>query len=167
MSGCRLKVASCRLAAGAQDSARDHLEPATCNLQPATGDGAGWRRFGWAWFLAAALAVLGGALLYEFEPGRYAIYPVCLFHRATGLLCPGCGSLRALHQLLHGHLAAAFRLNALLVVGLLPAIWFAAVAGWRKARGQPVTFTVRPVWVWLVFGVMLAFAVWRNLPGFK
>src|SRR5438045_3746474 len=63
-------------------------------------------------FLAAA------TVLFFFEPGAYTFYPRCLFYQTTGLLCPGCGSLRATHQLLHGHIAAALRLNALLVTAI-------------------------------------------------
>src|SRR5690242_14513344 len=58
------------------------------------------------------------AVLYLFDPRFYSFYPTCLFHRTTGLLCPGCGSLRAVHELLHGHLRAAFHYNPLLVAGL-------------------------------------------------
>jgi hypothetical protein len=34
------------------------------------------------------------------------------------LPCPGCGSLRAAHQLLHGNLSAAWALNKALLIGL-------------------------------------------------
>src|SRR2546421_11472933 len=58
--------------------------------------------------VCAGLALVGAAVLFWFEPTQHAFYPICAFHRTTGLLCPGCGSLRALHQLLHGQVAAAF-----------------------------------------------------------
>lgn len=152
---------------GGQECPRAGAQPATCNPQPATRILRVCRQLGWAWWLGAGLTVLGGAVLYGFEPGRYGIYPVCLFHQTTGLLCPGCGSLRALHQLLHGHLAAAFHLNPLLVVSLPPGLWFGAAVVRRKARGQPVSFAVRPLWVWLFLAVTLVFSVCRNLPGFR
>src|ERR1039458_2298384 len=78
------------------------------------------------WFavivLAMAAAGIAG-LVFFFNPAAYSFYPVCQFHRLTGLNCPGCGGTRALYALLHGHLATALRDNALLVGGL------AAVAG--------------------------------------
>jgi hypothetical protein len=52
-------------------------------------------------------------------PGSYRWIPECPFHRLTGLLCPGCGSLRALHCLMTGGIGEAFRCNALLVPALL------------------------------------------------
>lgn len=35
------------------------------------------------------------------------IYP-CMFHRLSGLYCPGCGGTRAVKALLDGHLVACF-----------------------------------------------------------
>ena len=40
------------------------------------------------------------------SPGHY---PTCPFLAITGWYCPGCGSLRAVHDLLHGDLAGAVR----------------------------------------------------------
>src|ERR1700730_11233149 len=67
----------------------------------------------------SALTIIGsGVVLFCFNPSEYRFYPVCLFHSYTGLLCPGCGSLRALHQLVHGHVIAALRFNILLISAL-------------------------------------------------
>jgi ABC-type spermidine/putrescine transport system permease subunit II len=45
-------------------------------------------------------------------------YPPCLFKKLTGLNCPGCGSSRALHQLMHGNLLPALDYNILVVIFL-------------------------------------------------
>jgi len=114
------------------------------------------------WLVGVGL-VLTALVLICFDPGHYRFYPQCIFHQTTGLLCPGCGSLRALHQLLCGHLATAFRFNPLLVVG------FPLVLGayaWRRGRSQRGTFTVPLWWLWLGFALAVAFGVWRNLPGY-
>ena len=61
-----------------------------------------------------AFALLGlAAVLFFFNPAQSGFYPFCVFHRTTGLLCPGCGSLRALHQLLHQRIctSAVWRQN--------------------------------------------------------
>jgi hypothetical protein len=120
------------------------------------------------WVLvAAALAVsaAAGLLLFFFDPSHYNFYPVCLFHRLTGLLCPGCGALRATHQLLHGNLVAAFRLNPLLILSLPLLAWFGAVSAVRILKQEPVRITFPGKWAWLIVGTGLAFSVWRNLPG--
>jgi hypothetical protein len=114
--------------------------------------------------LVAAAAVLVGALLYVFDPAQGGPYPVCYFHRTTGLLCPGCGCLRALHQLLHGHVASALYFNPLMVLCLPLALWLAGLAAFRAWRGRAAAFVVRPVWLWSAGGVLLAFTILRNLP---
>ena len=55
----------------------------------------------------------------------------------TGLHCPGCGSLRAVRQFLHGELWAAFRLNPLMVLSL-PLLAFAVVSAYWPALATAV-----------------------------
>jgi hypothetical protein len=117
---------------------------------------------------AAVLLLLGaigaGAVLFLFNPAQSGFYPYCVLHRSTGLLCPGCGTLRAMHQLLHGELGAAFRCNPLFVL-LAP-----VVAGvflyhyWRRRNGQPASPSIRPAWLWCALVVLVVFGVLRNLP---
>jgi hypothetical protein len=121
--------------------------------------------FGLHTLLIGALAVLSTALLFWFDPTRYHLYPVCLFHRVTGWLCPGCGSLRALHQLLHGHFVTAFRFNPLLLISLLAAGGFMGRQALRYLRNQPSFRAVRPVWLWLWLALAVVFTIWRNIPG--
>jgi hypothetical protein len=78
-----------------------------------------------------------------------------LFHDLTGLWCPGCGTARALHQLLHGNVAAAFRFNAL-SMAMLP------VAGYLVVRGD--ASTLKPRWIWALLAAIVAFGVLRNIP---
>jgi Protein of unknown function (DUF2752) len=105
------------------------------------------------------------SILYLFDPSSYGFYPTCLFHRMTGLLCPGCGSLRALHQLLHGHIWTAFQYNPMLVTGLpFLAVMGGLILG-ASFREKPVTFAVPRKWVFLIIGIGLAFSIWRNIPG--
>ena len=113
--------------------------------------------------LAGSLA-LAAAVLFWFDPSRYGIYPVCFLHRTTGLLCPGCGSLRALHHLLHGRMITAVHFNAFLVLGLPVLGAFALRALIRKARRQPPLPVVQPIWLWSAFVLLLLFGVARNLP---
>jgi hypothetical protein len=65
----------------------------------------------------AGLIVLGG-VYFAFNPaGGY--FPPCLFYRLTGFQCPGCGTQRALHCLLHLNIGQAFCYNPLLIPALL------------------------------------------------
>jgi heme/copper-type cytochrome/quinol oxidase subunit 4 len=57
-------------------------------------------------------------ILFLFNPAKSKIYPPCPFKFLTGYYCPGCGTLRALHQLFHGHLIAAIKLNSLMIFSI-------------------------------------------------
>jgi hypothetical protein len=103
------------------------------------------------------------ALLYLFDPGQHGFYPRCQFHALTGLYCPGCGSLRALHQLLHGHVAAAFHFNALLVLAMAALGWRASRRLFLKSLKHPAAF-LPPAWLWCGFAAMVIFGILRNLP---
>ncbi|HUK81431.1 MAG TPA: DUF2752 domain-containing protein [Verrucomicrobiae bacterium] len=109
-----------------------------------------WRRI-----VACVGAALAAAGLWLVNPNALTWCPHCPLHSLTGLYCPGCGSTRALHQLVHGHLLAAFRLNPLAVVALpLLALWLA-----RSERGD-----VKSMWIWTLLVVIVVFGVLRNLP---
>ena len=124
-----------------------------------------WRK----WLLAAALASATSAavVLFVFDPARSSFYPVCPWHELFGWSCPGCGTLRALHQLTHGHLAAAWRFNPLAVALLPAAFWLVARELAWQLRGQkwPGLIT-RPFFAWALLALVLVFGIVRNLPGF-
>jgi hypothetical protein len=54
--------------------------------------------------------------LYLLNPAEYTYYPTCYLYLITGKLCPGCGGMRGMHQLLHGNLYGALKFNLLLVL---------------------------------------------------
>jgi hypothetical protein len=115
----------------------------------------------------AALALLAAGLLRAFDPATVRFFPPCPFRALTGYLCPGCGTLRALHQLLHGHVAAAFRLNPLMML-LLPYVGYeGASAALETACGRalPRVF-LRPAYIWTLLVVILLYWLLRNIPGF-
>jgi hypothetical protein len=119
------------------------------------------KQFSWSTGLLAGAA--GLLLLFLFNPARVPIFPVCGFHQLTGLNCPGCGSLRAMHQLLHGNLVEALQYNALLVLSLPLFGWI----GFRLARqhfGGGPTLEFRRLWLWLYLGVWIVFGILRILP---
>ncbi len=119
--------------------------------------------------LRAPLAVAGATLaatayVGTVDPGEAGHYPVCPFLALTGLYCPFCGSLRAVHALAHGDLPAAAGRNVLTVVGLavLVVLWVGWVA--RRAGVRAVELAA-PRWLWPgVLTVTVVFAVVRNLP---
>lgn len=63
-------------------------------------------------------ALAGALLLFSFNPETTSFYPRCPFYVLTGLKCPGCGTLRGIHALLHFRFVDAFRFNPLMVVSI-------------------------------------------------
>lgn len=114
----------------------------------------------------AGIAAATGGALYLVDPARHEVYP-CLLHSTTGLLCPGCGGLRATHQLLHGHLAAAWTLNplAVLLVPFYAVLACHVVLGLVRGRGLQCV-APRPVVIWSGFAGIILFGILRNLPWF-
>ncbi len=115
--------------------------------------------------VAATLLAVALLLLFRFDPAVSRFYPRCLFHEATGLSCPGCGGLRAGHQLLHGRFRAALALNPLLTLGA--PLLLAAVGAWllEWGTGRRLRHPFRhPAWAWGVALLVIGFGVLRNLP---
>ena len=104
-------------------------------------------------------------MLRVFDPATSGIFPPCPFHYLTGLYCPGCGSLRAIHQLLHNNLQAAWAMNPLTVL-LLPFVGYGLVAeAFLQIRGRRLTPWILPgFWIQVLCGIIVVFGVVRNLP---
>jgi hypothetical protein len=104
------------------------------------------------------------AFLYVVPPSEGSVYPRCLFHDVTGLHCPGCGTTRCLHALLHGDLRQALAYNSLLVMGLPFLSW----CGWRFVRqgwtGQSDGRRLSKRLLWFILIVIVMYGVLRNLP---
>ena len=112
-----------------------------------------------------AAVAAGLAMLRVFDPATSGIFPPCPVHYLTGWYCPGCGSLRAIHQLLHGSLRAAWALNPLTVV-LLPFLTYGLVSFALfeiRGRGLPQPL-VRAVWIRALCAAIILFGIVRNLP---
>lgn len=108
---------------------------------------------------------LGATYLFIFEPGKTGFFPACPFRALTGFTCPGCGSTRGLHRLLHGDVVAAFELNPLMVLSL-PFLLYALLRYTDAAvRGRPLKrIRLNATYIWLLLVVIMSFWVFRNTP---
>ena len=112
-----------------------------------------------------SLLLAGAAYLFVFEPGKSGFFPACPFRLMTGFTCPGCGTTRALHEILHGHFAAAFMLNPLLLLAI-PFLLFALLrysvivmrGGVPRPNALPAPF------IYALFVIIVSFWVFRNTP---
>jgi hypothetical protein len=102
--------------------------------------------------------------LYLFDPSESSFFPPCPFRALTGLLCPGCGTTRAIHQLLHGNLVAAVTLSPLLVL-ISPTLGYALVSTLvLAARDRPLPVPmIHSLWIWVLLMSIVLLWIIRNL----
>jgi hypothetical protein len=116
--------------------------------------------------LLVILAAMAMVVVFFFNPSTAGFYPVCQFHRLTGLQCPGCGATRATYAVLHGDLRTALHDNVLLVASLvavpLRGVWY-----WRKKGQSPAVRFLPDRWLWVLAGIAVVFTIVRNLPAFS
>lgn len=114
-------------------------------------------------FLIWVTLAAGATYLLVFEPGRSGFFPVCLFRKMTGLACPGCGSTRALHALLHGDVVTAFKFNPFMMLAL-PFLFYVLVRHTNAVmRNQPINRNrLDAKYIWMLFVGILGFWIFRN-----
>lgn len=113
------------------------------------------------------VAVPAGAvvmlLLLMFTDVSSGLWPRCMFHSLTGLDCPGCGSQRAVHALMHGDLALAWSCNPLLFIlaPLIPLMLAVALMPRRLGR-LGAWFESRQAALGMLF-LLIIWTIVRNL----
>jgi hypothetical protein len=110
----------------------------------------------------AALLVIG-AVYYALDPSASGLFPRCVFLSMTGYKCPGCGSQRAIHALLHGDVLGAFKYNALLLVAV-PWIILCLYAESLRVRNPRLYARLNaPLLIWLFLAMVLIWWLLRNI----
>jgi hypothetical protein len=110
----------------------------------------------------AALLVIG-VIYFAIDPSTSGLFPRCTFLSLTGYKCPGCGTQRAIHALLHGDVAGAFKYNALLLVAI-PWIALCLYAESRRLRNPRLYARLNaPLLIWLFLAMVLLWWLLRNI----
>ncbi len=116
---------------------------------------------------AGVLLLFAAAILVlrVFDPAASRLFPPCPVHYLTGFYCPGCGSLRAIHQLFLGNLHAAWAMNPLSVL-LFPFLSYGlASEGLFYARRQRLPQLNLPGgFIRGLCAAILLFGIARNIP---
>ena len=115
--------------------------------------------------LTAAVLLALAAVYFFFDPNTEGVFPKCAFYVLTGWKCPGCGSQRALHALLHGDITGAFHMNmwipvaATYIVLVMIALFFSN----RNSRYSKIVTNDYLFATFLLFTI--AWFVLRNVYG--
>ncbi|MEU1998520.1 DUF2752 domain-containing protein [Nocardia gamkensis] len=143
------------------DIAQPSSGPATeLGSEPRTG----WRGVGLP-LLVAGVGVGVGVLLHLRDPHVEGSYGTCPVYALTGWYCPGCGGMRAVHNLTDGHVLDALHSNLLaipLVVAFVVWVTDWTVQAWRgqKMRLPSISRTT----MWTFFALLAIYTVVRNTP---
>lgn len=106
-------------------------------------------------------------LFFVLNPAEHQIFPRCLFNSITGYYCPGCGSQRAIHSLLHLDFAGVVSYNFLFIPAFLLIFYhyLHPILNRYLNLKLPNIFYFKSM-PWIIFGFVIAFWVLRNLPIF-
>jgi len=113
--------------------------------------------------LVIAALLLFGFIYYALDPSASSLFPRCAFHSLTGYKCPGCGSQRAVHALLHGDVAAAFGYNALLFIAVPWIVLCLFAEGQRMRNPRLYARLHAPLLIWLFLALVLIWWLLRNI----
>jgi hypothetical protein len=115
------------------------------------------------WALGIVVFCGLGVLYYVYDPS-VAPFPRCPLLVLTGIKCPGCGSQRAVHHLLHLDVASAMRDNFLLVLSI-PYLVAGFALQWTRQQPDLLRRWYGYQAARVVFVVVMGFWVVRNLLG--
>lgn len=121
----------------------------------------------WALILLGLVVVV---VVYTlFNPGESGFFPRCPFRWLIGLECPGCGSQRAVHHLLHLRIGAAMGENILLVI-FIPYLVVGFIFDMTKNPSPQMAVWRKRLYgtraIAVVLTVIILFWVLRNIPYF-
>jgi hypothetical protein len=107
-----------------------------------------------------------GIIYYMNNPQDSNLFPKCPIYSTTGLQCPGCGSQRAIHYLLHLDFIAAFKSN-LLVVLSIPYLLLGFVFGQIKEPTKKMLQWRKTLYghkaIIIILIIIVVFCVIRNI----
>ncbi len=113
--------------------------------------------------LAIAALLVFGIIYYALDPSQSGMFPRCTFLTLTGYKCPGCGSQRAIHALLHGDVVGAFKYNALLLISI-PWIALCLYAETQRIRNPRLYTRINaPQLMWFFLITVLLWWLLRNI----
>ena len=113
--------------------------------------------------LVIAALMVFGFIYYALDPSSSTMFPRCTFLSLTGYKCPGCGSQRAIHALLHGDVVAAFKFNALMMVSI-PWLALCFFAESQRVRNPRLYARLNsPLLIWIFLAMVLGWWLLRNI----
>ena len=109
------------------------------------------------------LVVILSVVYFFFDPTEAKWMPRCIWKAVTATDCPGCGSQRMAHALMHGDFSGAWRANAYALC-LLPVIVLMLWLEFFRERYPRLYRRIHsPAVVWILSASVFIWWVLRNL----
>ncbi|UOB18202.1 DUF2752 domain-containing protein [Abyssalbus ytuae] len=104
------------------------------------------------------------SLYFNFNPSDYNFFPKCPFYSITGFYCPGCGSQRAIHDLLHGNIIDAIKHNLLIPLVILVIIYKIGLFWLENIKKKEVEdILYNPTLSNIIVVLVISFWILRNI----
>ncbi len=115
--------------------------------------------------IISAILFLGIVSLYFFwNPAGNDFFPKCPLHSLTGIYCPGCGSQRAMHQIIHGNIIEGLKHNYLIaLLGMVLLYQFILYVMNRLFDKTYYNILHHPLTIKLILVLILLFWILRNI----
>lgn len=119
--------------------------------------------------IIGSILILGGAFVFLYKyinPSDTVAFPSCPTYTYFHFYCPGCGSQRAVHQLLNLDIIKAWEYNPLLIV-LLPFLLYALgveLYNFIFDKKIRIKLFYNNIFVWTLFVVVVLYFIFRNIP---
>lgn len=119
-------------------------------------------QIGWTLFFLFALLI---TVLKFTNVSIDTLLPPCIFHRFTGLYCPGCGGTRAVIALSHGHVFQSALDHPLVFYGVfLYLVYMVSNTIERLSRGKwNIGFRYSDKWVYFALAIVILNLLLKNV----
>lgn len=96
------------------------------------------------------------------------MFPRCFLRSTTGLHCPGCGSQRALHSILHGNIIEGLRKNMLIGLAFIVVIYEIYIVLTKMLfNAHPKNILQNKNTTIVILIIVVLFFILRNIPAFS
>lgn len=109
------------------------------------------------------------SIYYFFDPSKDSFFIGCPLKTLTGYECAGCGTQRALHELLHFNLQNAFKFNPLFTLMFFLSIIYVTIRifGHAKTIRKVEEFLFNKKSVVILMIIILVFSLLKNTLFYK
>ncbi|AMC10357.1 hypothetical protein Lupro_03420 [Lutibacter profundi] len=111
------------------------------------------------------LGIVIAFLFFFVNPSNVNFFPKCPLYVTTGLYCPGCGSQRATHQLLHLNILGVLQQNILYLLGVLLIGYHLIVTSLNLFFKKHIyNYMYHPKTPIIILIIVVVFWILRNIP---